>query len=175
MRMLESDTDTPPAQRAASEPVLVRHGAGIEFRRATALLSGCSQLYPGFEHWLDMRTLEVTLGQAQCVVAMIHQRPVGICINTPKTATRHKLSTVYVDPTARCRGIGRRMLTEQARSWYRQGVTNYYVTVREDRAEALARLCWYIEMQPVAFERDRYGNGEHEIVLARRVRSTWLV
>lgn len=132
------------------------------------LLGDVHTLYPDFDNWLQRRLLDVERHAASCIVARQQGRAVGVIINTPKSRFRHKLSTIYVHPQHRGRRIGQALLEAQMRQWIAHGVRNYYVTVREERAEALVKLCWRYALHPIALERNRYGSSQHEVVLARR-------
>lgn len=139
-----------------------------------ALLRDVSDLYPEFENWLQRRLVDVRRGRAHCSVVASGGQVVGVAINTPKTIVRHKLSTIYVAPEFRGLGLGRLLFEKQMQSWHQAGARNYYVTVRENRAEPLVRLCWHYGLQPIAIDRDRYGVGQHEVVLAKRGIPTWV-
>lgn len=126
-------------------------------------------LYPAGALKLQQRLGDALNGYATAyVVTDLENRPIALAAETPKGLRSAKLSTFWVHPSSRGRGVGKTLLTHRQSSWVRAGYERVHVTVREERAQELERL-----FLPQGFERslvvlDRYGEGSDEVVLTWR-------
>jgi GNAT superfamily N-acetyltransferase len=128
------------------------------------LLKALPDLYPGGDEWLDARLEAVVAGVARCTVAFIGSRAVGTTIESPKSARRLKLSTIWVDPALRGRGVGTTLLSAAASRWHDEGRDEVYVTSDLDVAPAVLGLVAHFGFEPTAIEWSRYGPRRHEAI-----------
>lgn len=127
------------------------------------------ELYPAGEVWLARRLDDVAESQADCILATHDGKVVGVAIITPKKTGRVKLSTLYVTPTARGKGIGRQILKETLARLRSQGADEIYITAAhsvEDLIRPLLEAQGFIKLDRVP---NRYGPGRHEDIYG-----TWL-
>ena len=137
-------------------------------RDVVALLHELPVLYPGGAEWLQRRLTDVEHGYAYCRLVWRDEELVGVAIETPKPVHRLKLSTLFVRPDVRRRGVGRFLTTMLVTEWLSTYRTNCYVTVAQTRCGALNRL-----LQPLGFSHTitveaRYGADRNECVLSWR-------
>jgi GNAT superfamily N-acetyltransferase len=128
------------------------------------LLKALPGLYPGGDEWLDARLDAVAGGVARCTVAFLGSRAVGTTIESAKSARRLKLSTIWVDPALRGRGVGTTLLSAAASRWRDEGRDEVYVTSDLDVAPAVFGLVAHFGFEPTAIEWSRYGPRRHEAV-----------
>jgi ribosomal protein S18 acetylase RimI-like enzyme len=121
-----------------------------------------ARFYPEGDAWLARRLGDVSHGRAGCIVATVGQEIVGAVIVTPKTATKVKISTLYVDPSARGNGIGERLLEQALAELSKESPKQIYITVPHVMTGSLEPtlktngFSWSTQVQ------NRYGPGRHE-------------
>lgn len=136
------------------------------------LCAPLSAFYPGGGPWLERRLNDVRDQRALCTVVTRRGSLVATAIETPKSTRRSKLSTIWVHPAARRRGIGGRLLTHLTTSWQQRGIEEIYVTVADEVVPALLPLLCDRGFVADAIERDRYRDGHDEYVLGWRPERT---
>ncbi|HJQ37446.1 MAG TPA: GNAT family N-acetyltransferase [Thermoanaerobaculia bacterium] len=134
------------------------------------LLSFVPELYPGGDRWLSQRLDDCAERRASCLLATFGSSIVGTAIDTPKGAKRRKLSTFFVAPTARGRGIGSRILDTLIAAWSRADIESAYVTVADSRDHLLRPLLVSRAFSVVALEHHRYGDERHELIYEWRLK-----
>lgn len=130
------------------------------------LLADLPTLYPGGDKWLQRRLDDVVAERATCTLALLGPQPVGISIETPKGRRHRKLSTIFVHPALRGRGIGARLLRVRIGAWTEAELDQVTVTVRARNAQRIASVLIRHGFLPHAYLQDRYGAAEDEIVLS---------
>jgi ribosomal protein S18 acetylase RimI-like enzyme len=158
------------ATGSAENSSLVRWFKPPDRSQVVRLLSVLPTLYPGGSDWLQQRLDDSLLGRAACIVVKDakDQSLSAVAIMTPKASGSVKLSTFYVAPERRHRGIGRLLLSVLLSSWRPQPQDEIYVTVAHHVEPAFRRLIEPAGFNKIAFEEDRYGKGRHEAVWSRR-------
>lgn len=149
-------------RRAVQHPLLLRRFEAADSQAVFSLLRELPTLYPGGGGWLRSRLADCASERAGCTVAEAAGHIVGVTLETPKGQTVRKLSTICVDPGARCQGIGTKLLRDRVENWIREGVDRAYVTVASSKAHALRPLLTSNGFAFTALEHDRYGEGRHE-------------
>jgi len=122
-------------------------------------------LYPSGGQLFEDRLNEVIHDDAHCWVAAVHGYIAGIAVEAPKGRRGYKISTFWVEPQFRRRGIGTELLNKCVERWIYDDVRKTYITVREDRTDQLLSLFSKIGFSHHAHEPNRYGPGRHEDVL----------
>jgi GNAT superfamily N-acetyltransferase len=130
------------------------------------LLSFLPSLYPRGNEWLDHRLYQVLEGKARCTLALFDSRLIGVTIETPKTPSRLKLSTIYVAPRFRKLGVGATLLERCKENWLRKDLGHVHVTADLGRTGMLFPLLTRVGFNFTALEVDRYGAGRHEVVFS---------
>jgi ribosomal protein S18 acetylase RimI-like enzyme len=97
-------------------------------RKALACLG---DRYPDGLDWLEGRLNDVNAGRAEMWRGGIGRRAWGYAIVTPKGRRHLKLSTFYIAPAVRGRGLGRQLFTALADDWLTRGIDEAWVTVDE--------------------------------------------
>lgn len=133
------------------------------------LLSILPDLYPSGDRWLDHRLQDVQRGSAGCRVVTVDGQVAGVAIVTPKVSATTKLSTFYVAPWARMRGVGATLIDDVLCTLDQAENSETYVTVAHHVAKPLVKLLQPRGFTPVALEANRYGQGRHELILSRIV------
>ena len=128
------------------------------------LLEALPHLYPGAAQWLDRTWQMVLAGDAACRVAVESHRIVGVVIDKPKGPASRKLSTIFVAPAARGRGIGRALLMTTLDEWHERQVTNGYVTARRGHESGVRLLLESLGFRHRTTHLHRYGTDQHEDV-----------
>jgi ribosomal protein S18 acetylase RimI-like enzyme len=129
------------------------------------------RLYPAGWLKLEHRLRASIQGQPTAFVVVHHAAPAAafaLASEASKGARRGKLSTFWVAQHARGVGIGGMLLDSRISSWLHSGLDSFSVTVREDRAAQLLPLFSKRGFRAVALDRDRYGDGKHELALEWR-------
>lgn len=160
MRYRSGMTTTPPAPACAST---VRLLSADDVAGVRTLLNDLPVDYPGGDGWLRKRLADVTAGNAHCLVTGEVGSPTGVVILTPKSNAL-KLSTIYVAPDARSRGLGRVLMQSVMSKAMDLNFREVYVTVAEHKVYLLQGLLNDFGFTFLSLERDRYGNGRHEAV-----------
>lgn len=127
-------------------------------------------LYPGGAGRLLSRLEDALAGYASATLAVstFTGRPVGLASEVSKGRAVTKLSTFWVHPLMRRRGVGSALLRARIFDWERQDLSSVHVTVRADRAPELESLFLPNGFERVALEVGRYGDGRDEVVLQWR-------
>jgi ribosomal protein S18 acetylase RimI-like enzyme len=123
-------------------------------------------LYPQGRGWLDQKLEDVESGKAVCTLAELNSHLAGLTIETIKSPDRRKLSTIWVNESARGHGVGTQLAHACLHDWLENHVNDVRVTARLRVAGGIARLLVPVGFMYRALERDRYGTGQHELVLA---------
>lgn len=146
-----------------SRDMTVRAATASDRTRVTGALGCLPRLYPGGGAWLDRRFDDALLGRSRLAVAAGDGRLLGLTLDTPKGEHRRKLSTLFVHPQFRHKGVGTWLLFLTFEHWLREGVRDAWITVPEhDRATTT-----FLEghgFRPLPTLRDRYGPGRSEVV-----------
>ena len=130
-----------------------------------ALSAPLAAQYPGGDAWLRRRLADAEHGRARCHLQWDGGSVAGVAIETPKGPGRLKLSTLWIAPGARGRGLGRVLVDHCAKGWRRDGIDRVHVTVGEDALPEIAGVLRPHGFALVAREPDRYGPGRDESVL----------
>ncbi len=152
--------------RAACPPVGLRAFSKDDEVDVFQLLDILPRLYPGGFSWLERRLFDVVHHRAHCTLAVSGRELVGITIETPKPASRMKLSTLWVKPEWRRRGVGSLLLGNATRRWRREGIRAGHVTCDLAVAPVLSGLLSGFAFDAVSVEWERYGTARHEAVFA---------
>jgi hypothetical protein len=153
-----------PTARTARLPRVVRPYWRADRSHVEGLLSFLPTLYPRGDEWLSSRLLDVESGHATCWVATVRGLVAGVAIETPKGASRLKLSTFFVGTHWRRRSVGSTMLDDLVRSWIRRDVASVCVTVAAERDNDLRPLLLSRGFGPVAVVPALYGETRDELV-----------
>ena len=95
----------------------------------TSLLTDLPALYPEGAKWLQRRLDDVVENRARCTLAVRHTAILGATIETPKGARHMKLSTIFVRPALRKRGVGSLLMEDCRRRWELSDLDDVIVTV----------------------------------------------
>lgn len=133
--------------------------------RVTDLLTDLPGLYPSGGEWLQRRLTDATEQRATCTLAGWQGSIAGLTLETPKGKRRKKLSTLFVHPAYRNRGLGFQLLTNCLESWRRLELDEVIVTARVCNLTTLGPLLGRTGFLQIAIEKDRYGVGCDEAVL----------
>jgi len=123
-----------------------------------------SDLYPGATKWLDRRLDDVEYGTAACRLIRSGASLKGVTIETPKGQNRLKLSTLWVGSDYRRMGIGRALLDACRVRWVERGLESVTLTADTSAASDLGVLLRRSGFTVAKIERDRYGEGRHEVI-----------
>lgn len=129
-----------------------------------ALLAANRDVYPGFEAWLKVTRSAIDAGRGFCLVSIGDRLIDGVAIVKPKADGRQKLSTLYVLPSHRGRGVGRALLEAVTQHWESCGTSRAFVTARRGGEPRLRRLLANHGFVHIATALDRYGPDQHEDV-----------
>lgn len=121
--------------------------------------------YPGGLSWLNRRLDDVRDGGARCTVAISAGVIVAAMIETPKGQGHVKLSTVWVDPLFRRRGIGTLLFERAIRRWCREGVESAWFTVGLRYCDDLVRVVRPFGFELMGLDAYRYWDDDCELVL----------
>lgn len=124
--------------------------------------------YPGAEQWLSRRLDEVLAGDARCHLSRDWLGLRGIAIETPKAPGQLKLSTIWVAPRARGRGLGAALLMDCRQRWLRDELDKAWVTVSPVAYSALATVLPRHGFLYTASDPDRYGADRPESIFTWR-------
>ena len=157
------------APRSRGCPARLVDYRSVDRDEVVRLLSGLPLLYAGAHEWLDRRLNDVVCRTASCTLARVGNQLAGIAIVTPKAGARVKLSTLFVAPEFRRRGLGDRLVRRCWNRWVLDGVCAAHVTVRIGREDALHSLLAPFGFSFVTRAANRYGVDQHEFVLQAKV------
>ena len=124
-----------------------------------------NRLYPRGRDKFAERLTDVRLGRASAYVAGAVGDPLGVAVDTPKGRRRAKLSTLWVHPSARLRGLGGALVGQVVDNWMDRGVQQGYVTVAAHRAGPLRFALGQFGFQRELVVKNRYGPDRDEVVL----------
>jgi ribosomal protein S18 acetylase RimI-like enzyme len=128
-----------------------------------------SALYPAGDIWLARRLNDVESGSARCsIVTWSGSELLGAAIETPKEKGRLKLSTLWVDQTWRGCGLGKHLLLAARQRWLSSELELVNLTAEASVAGAMAALLARAGFRLECIDRDRYGEGRHEVVFTWR-------
>jgi ribosomal protein S18 acetylase RimI-like enzyme len=123
-------------------------------------------LYPSGATKLERRCLDAVAGKAiGHVVTMPGEPVVGFAMETPKGNRTVKLSTIWIAPNARRRGIGSSLVSKLILGWHQRGVDRAYVTARVGIHDEILASFSALGFKLAAIEKDRYGIERHEAVV----------
>ncbi len=162
MGLLTRERQTPPHSEAA----LLRPYIPSDKRTLLRLLHMLDIRYPCGLSWLDRRLDDVRDGRARCTVAISAGVIVAAMIETPKGQGHVKLSTVWVDPLFRRRGIGTRLFETAIRRWCREAVESAWFTVGLRYCDDLVRVVRPFGFELVGLAAYRYWEDDCELVLS---------
>ena len=152
-----------PDARPGSPPVWLKPFEAGDRPTVFALLSDIPLLYPQGGEWLHRRLLDVASGKARCTLAMSRWNPVGATIESPKDRRRLKLSTVYVHPSFRQRGVGSRLIAAASRQWQRDELDEVCLTADIRRAPHRNLTCCCGSLDSVSRRSNRNGTDGAEM------------
>jgi ribosomal protein S18 acetylase RimI-like enzyme len=124
-------------------------------------------LYPNGARLL-LRRLEDALegyAVAHVVVPARTGLPIALAAEAFKGHGARKLSTFWVSPSWRRRGVGSLLISNRVRSWVMRDIACVHVTVRESRSSELLSLLAPWGFRKEALEFHRYGTTQNELVL----------
>lgn len=132
-------------------------------------------LYPSGARLLLRRLEDALAGYAAAhvVVPTRTDLPIALAAEAFKGHQARKLSTFWVSPGWRRRGIGSLLISSRARSWVMRDIASVHVTVRESRSRELLSLLAPFGFRKEAVEYHRYGTARNEVIL--RWRSNYLI
>lgn len=132
------------------------------------------ELYPRGAEKLLARLEDALNGYAVANVVRSHRSgaPVALASEVKKGRSGIKLSTFWVHPIMRGRGIGKVLLDSRIHHWQQCGAPAATVTVREERSPELERLFVPRGFGRAALVPDRYGEGKSEVILRWTSEST---
>jgi ribosomal protein S18 acetylase RimI-like enzyme len=145
-------------------PSILRPHCPRDDWQVRSLLWFLPTLYPNAHKWLSRRLADVRDQRAMCSVAVIDSRIVGLTIVTPKGSRVAKLSTIYVDPAFRYRGVGRLLLRSCCRDWLVDGMESAYVTADSSACNQLWPLLEHFGFHLAGSAANRYGEGRNELI-----------
>ena len=111
---------------------------------------------------------QLDAGRAQAWIAEADAAIVGVVLFAEKPDRRLKLCTLYVDPAHQRRGIASALMRASAELWRDETLSEVYVTHATPEADAVAALLAPLGFRRVDLQRDRYGQGRDEAILAWR-------
>lgn len=135
-----------------------------ERRRIESLLDFLPVLYPGGDVWLRRRLDDVAAGRAVGLTVVIDGTLAGVSFGILKPSNHFKISTLFVAPEFRHRGVGRALLDAMLNRAIGLDTTEVYITGATSVRGELAGLLENVGFSHVATERDRYGAGRDEDV-----------
>lgn len=105
---------------------------------------------------------------AHVAVSRLSANPLALASEVAKGKRATKVSTFWVDPETRRRGVGAQLLDSRIEAWLRSGQERVVVTVRESRAVELQSLFVPRGFERLALDLHRYGQDRSEVVLQWR-------
>jgi ribosomal protein S18 acetylase RimI-like enzyme len=123
------------------------------------------QLYPKGALLFERRLGEVLVGKASSTVVCFNGRVVGLATEVPKGDRRLKISTLWIHPQVRRRGLGFVLAGFLTQRWLRATVSSVHITVAYDRLPPLHGLLGIFGFRGIAIEKGRYGVGRDEAIL----------
>lgn len=126
------------------------------------------ELYPAGGSKLVGRLEASVAGYANSYVVCwrrVPSLPLALAAEQPKDAKSAKLATFWVDDRYRRQGLGTLLLENRISKWLHAGYENVHVTVRKDRAKSLSKLFCRYGFRDIYTDRNRYGDGQDEVVL----------
>lgn len=129
---------------------------------------GTAKLLLRLERALDLRD------DAFVAASQRTGRPIALAAECSKGNHTRKLSTFWVHPLARRRGVGRELLGRRMGDWARMNEEQVHVTVREERSAELERVLLPSGFSRVSLELNRYGEGRNEAVYVWRTQAAYV-
>lgn len=150
-----------------SGAVQLRPYQGSDAAGVVQFLSGVlERLYPTGGEWLNRKLRDPEGEGTICMLAETGSALLGLTIETVKDLGRRKLSTILVDEASRGLGVGTALIESCLDRWRHELLKEVYVTASLSVVGALALLLVPRGFQYRAIERERYGAGRDEVVLA---------
>jgi GNAT superfamily N-acetyltransferase len=125
-------------------------------------------LYPHGYDWLDRRLIDVEEGRADCRIATVDGVLAGALIETPKGARSAKLSTLWVVPRFRHRGVAGGLLEEARCRWLQRGFDLVTATVDWWRSAAIAPTLERAGFRSEGIVPELYGPNRDELIMVWR-------
>lgn len=124
-------------------------------------------LYPQGAAKLQERLEDALNGYAVAHVVRTRRssRAIALASEVQKGSSGTKLSTFWVHPVMRGRGVGRALLGHRIDDWRRAATPLVTVTVREERSPELERLFLPHGFNRAALVTDLYGETKSEVIL----------
>lgn len=122
-------------------------------------------LYPQGRRLFEARLGDVVEGRARCTVAVKRGSVVAVAVESPKGARRLKLSTLWVHPLYRRRGVGTALLGGVVADWLERDLERVHLTVCLNEYDGILGLLHNFGFHHLTVERNRYGDGRDEAVL----------
>jgi ribosomal protein S18 acetylase RimI-like enzyme len=129
-----------------------------------ALAPVLANAYPGGDQWLSQRLDDIEDGRASARLIDAGSVLAAVAIETPKLPGQVKLSTLWVEPDLRGRGLGHELLRHCTARWAAAGICKAWITANPDAVNAVGALVVRHGFALTARERDRYGPGRDEWV-----------
>ena len=126
-------------------------------------------LYPSGVSWLRKTLREISIGDANCVVITHNEELIAIAVGKPKSSMRYKVSTLYVKPEYRSRGLGDLLMRHMHSCASNSGARTIYITAAHTVAPLVERVAISNAMTCVVTQLNRYGQGRHETVFEGQV------
>jgi hypothetical protein len=139
---------------------------GLVPKTLSAIGATVDSLYPLGRAKLTDRCLDAISGRASGTVVLQDGHVHAFSMESPKGAGRVKLSTLWVHPHVRERGICRALIAHLCQGWLRLGIVNVYLTVRQGIHEPMLRALSDFGFKLEVVVPDRYGAGRNEVVLS---------
>jgi GNAT superfamily N-acetyltransferase len=149
-----------------SSKALIRRLDASDVPAVLTLLHEIPSLYPNGAEWLPARLDCALRGDARCSLASLGNDIVGVTIESPKAHNRVKLSTIFVAPPARRKGIGSTLLASCISRWVRNGIQSAHVTVAAARSATLDPILRANGFRFETLKRNLYGAGRDELIYA---------
>lgn len=149
------------ASAIAIQAAQATSGWELDVRKSLEFLPS---LYPGGDTWLAKRLVDIREERARCLLALCGGVVAGIAIETPKSVGVVKLSTFYVNPGARGRGVGSALLGRLTTLWKTEGVHSAYVTVAATKVAELEPLLRDYDFVCRSVHEGRYGLSRDEFI-----------
>ena len=141
----------------------IRAFRSSDWSQVIEVLGFLPDLYPNAHDWLARRLADALRSSAKCDLCVVDDAIAGVLIQTPKGLDSVKLSTYWVSPEYRGKGIGTTLLGA-ARTYWHSYHKSLYVTVAESQIELLDRILFRNNFEISAFVPNRYGSGRNELV-----------
>jgi predicted transcriptional regulator/GNAT superfamily N-acetyltransferase len=134
----------------------------------TRALQSLPALYPNGRRWLRQRLDDAEVGAALVLLMYANHMLVGVLIETPKGLRSRKLSTLWVRPSHRGRGIGAGVLRRRMDAWRAAHLDEVYCTVPLVPGNGALACLLKVGFEVTAVAKDRYTVDRDEAILTWR-------